>query len=73
MRVFGRGGTQIAVQYNRIAAWLEAHRELWDGKKALPTIELARLLRRKGFYSGKTSLCDIKVSRLLEMVARKES
>jgi len=70
MRVFGRGGIAAKKQYDRIAAWLKKRRKLWDGEKALPMIELARVLRDKGFYSKKTSLCDIKINRLMEMVRK---
>ncbi len=70
MRVFGRNGFAVKQQYVRIALWLKQHRELWNGEKALSTNELARVLRSKGFYSKKTSLCDIKVERILEIVKR---
>ena len=66
MRVFGRGSISIMDQYGKIVVWLRDHRELWK----MPEIELARTLRAKGFYSRKTSLCDIKVDKLLKRARR---
>jgi hypothetical protein len=65
MRVFGRSGVGVAQQYQIIADWMKTNRKQWE---QLPPIEIARLLRDQGFYSAKTSLCDIKVSRLKEML-----
>lgn len=76
MRAFGYGEQARVAQYQKISRWLAARPQLWRAKKIehnnAEHIAIAKALIAAGFYSKKTSVVDIKVPKILKIMAHFE-